>query len=422
VRPVREAAQGQPGQGLPDQLQPVNGWFDQPGSMIYIAALMGLLALAIDFCLPALPDLAREFGIGNANRAQLVITIFLIAFGVGHLFQGFLTDCFGRKPVILANLLVYSAAAAICATTHSFEVLLAARALQGVAASGCRVVATAVLRDVRQGDELARLMSFIMMMFTSIPVLAPFVGQALVLQFGYSSVFMLLVLIPLALFVVTALRLPETWPPAYRVLIRPATILSSLARLLRTADTVGYTAIAGILYGLMFGYIASVPQITAQVYAAPALLPLFLSTCALSIGVAAYLSSRLARSVGPRRVVRFALFIILVAATALCIGARTDALGLVAFQGLIVLAMFGNGLAYANCNVLAIQPHGPIAGVASAMVGGLTMVLSGILSHLIGQAFAGTIEPLGNAFLAAALLALVIERLANARRLRGAVG
>jgi DHA1 family bicyclomycin/chloramphenicol resistance-like MFS transporter len=363
-----------------------------------------------------LPEIARE--LGDASRAQLVITVFLIAFGIGHLFQGFLTDRFGRKPVLLANLLVYAAAAAICAATRSFEMLLAARALQGVAAAGCRVVATAVLRDVRQGDELARLMSFIMMMFTSIPILSPFAGQALVLMFGYGSIFTLLAFIPLALFLVTALRLPETWPPVQRIPIRLATIGSSLARLLRTQDTVGYTAIAGILYGLMFGYIASVPQLAAEIYSAPALLPFLLSTCALSIGIAAYLSSRLARSLGPRRVVRIALFIVLLAAAALCIGAQAGGLGLVAFQGLIIVAMFGNGLAYANCNVLAIQPHGPIAGVASAMVGGLTMVLSGILSHLIGQAFAGTIVPLANAFLAAAVAALVVERLANLRRLR----
>lgn len=176
------------------------------------------------------------------------------------------------------------------------------------------------------------------------------------LHFGYRGVFALMTLVPIVLLLIRVLSLPETWPPERRIPIRPGTILSSLVRLIRTPDTLSYTVVGGILYGTMFGYIASAPQIYAQVYAVPSLLPLFLSLCALSIGLAAYLSSRLARILGLRRVVLVALCIVLLAAAALCIGALTDPLGLLLFEAIIVLAMFGNGLAYANCSVLAIQP------------------------------------------------------------------
>ncbi len=385
--------------------------FARRGFIIFIAALLGMFSLAIEVCLPALSHIASDFGLENANAAQSVITLFILAFGGGHLFQGFLADRFGRKPVLLINLAVYSAAGAVCALTHSFEILLEARAVQGVAAAGLRVAGTAILRDVRDGAGLARSMSLAMMIFTSIPVVAPFLGQAIILLFGYRSVFVLLFLAP-AILVVT-LRLPETLPLHRRVPIQPAIVLQSLARLLNTRDTLGYTVIGGILYGLMFGFITSAPQIFAEVYGVPMLFPLFLSMAALSIGLASYCNSRIVQSVGARRLVFLALCVVLLASLVLCIGANTGSLNLPAFQFLIVLVMFGNGMAFANCNVLAILPHGRIAGVASSIAGGVVMILSATFSHLIGQAFDGTIVPLATSFLGLAAMAMLVERVTN---------
>jgi DHA1 family bicyclomycin/chloramphenicol resistance-like MFS transporter len=390
-----------------------NDWFARPGFIAFIAALMGVLSLAIEICLPAMRYIADDFGLANPNAAQSVVTVFILAFGMGHLFQGFLADRFGRKPVLLVNLGIYAAAGAACAVTDSFELLLAARAVQGVAAAGSRVVGTAILRDVKDGSDLARSMSLAMMVFSGIPVLAPFIGQAAILAFGYRSVFVLLFLAPAMLFAVALLRLPETWPSERRIPIRPAAVLRSLRWLWGSRDTLGYTAIAGILYGQLFGYIASAPQVFAEVFGVTTLFPVYLSLVALGIGLAAFLNSRIVRAVGTRRVVFFALCGVLLASAGLCLVAYAYGLDLAIFQTFFMLVMFGNGMAFANCNVLAIQPHGQIAGVASSIVGGATMIISAVLSHLIGQAFDGTAIPLATSLFGLALLALTIERLTS---------
>lgn len=394
----------------------VPDWFERPGSIVFIAALMGLLSLAVELCLPALPYIAADFGLANANAAQSVITVFILSFGAGHLFQGLLADRFGRKPVLVTNLAVYGAAAVVCALTPSFEILLAARAVQGAAAAGCRVVGTAVLRDVKDGAELARSMSVAMVLFTAIPVVAPFLGQAVVLLLDYRAVFALLAIAPAGLAAIAVLRLPETLPPPQRVPLRLIVVLQSLRRLVASRDTLVYTIVGGILYGTMFGFIASAPQIYFDVYAVPMLFPLFLSLSAFSVGLAAFLSSRMVRSIGARRLVFLALCLILPASAGMWVAEQAGMLSLAMFQILILLIMFGNGLAFANCNVLAIQPHPAIAGIASSMVGGAVMMLGAVLSHVIGQAFEGTLAPLATALLCLTALTMIIERAGNARR------
>ena len=173
-----------------------------------IAAMMALTAMSIDIMLPALPQIAASFGVADPNAQQLVVTDYLLGFAAGQLLFGPLSDRFGRRPVLFAGLGVYALGAFACVVAGSFETLLAARFAQGLAGAAARVIAVAVVRDVYGGRRMAQVMSFVMMVFIIVPILAPAGGGAILLVAPWTAIFGFLFAFALGLAGWTALRLP----------------------------------------------------------------------------------------------------------------------------------------------------------------------------------------------------------------------
>src|SRR5215217_75424 len=195
-----------------------------------VAALMALNALAIDVMLPSLQQISSALAVDDENRRQAVLSTYLLAFGIGQLLVGTLSDGFGRKPVLLGGLALYILAAAVCAAAPSFEALLAARSLQGLASAAPRVVVTAVVRDCYTGRRMASVMSLAMTAFIAIPVLAPSIGQLVLLFGSWREIFGLLTIYGVAVALWTWLRLPETLPAERRRTAQPAEIWSAVDR------------------------------------------------------------------------------------------------------------------------------------------------------------------------------------------------
>src|ERR1700736_3410186 len=162
--------------------------------VIVIASIMALNPLAMDMMLPALPNIASAFHIAVANRPQAVLSTFLIGFGVGQFVIGPLSDRFGRRPVLLGGMTVYCIASVLAIAAPSFETLLLARALQGLGTSATRVIATSIVRDCYAGRRMASVMSLSMMIFIAVPVLAPSLGQFLMLWAQWRGIFIVLML------------------------------------------------------------------------------------------------------------------------------------------------------------------------------------------------------------------------------------
>src|SRR5215212_3485815 len=160
--------------------------------VVMIAALMALNALAIDVMLPGLQEIGAALRVPDENDRQTVLSAYLLAFGVGQLLVGSMSDRFGRRPVLLGGLALYIVAAIVCATARSFEALLDGRVLQGLASAAPRVVVTAVVRDCYSGRRMASVMSLAMMAFMTIPVLAPSIGQVVLLFGSWREIFGLL--------------------------------------------------------------------------------------------------------------------------------------------------------------------------------------------------------------------------------------
>src|SRR3954453_12878750 len=166
-----------------------------PEFVIVIASIMALNPLAMDMMLPALPNIASAFNITSINRPQMVLSVFLVGFGLGQFVMGPLSDRFGRRPILLAGMVVYCAASLLAIIAPSFETLLLARVLQGVSTSATRVIATSVVRDCYVGRRMASVMSLAQMVFISVPVLAPSFGQLVLLASRqWHAVFVVLLL------------------------------------------------------------------------------------------------------------------------------------------------------------------------------------------------------------------------------------
>ena len=187
-----------------------------------MAMLFATIALSIDAMLPALPAIAAELTPGDVNRAQLVVSSFFLGMGAGTLIAGPVSDAFGRKSVILACAAIYLVGAALCVAAPSLEMLLFARVLQGIGAAGPRAVGTAMIRDLYKGRDMARIVSFVMMIFTLVPAVAPLMGQGILLIGSWRLIFAAFMVFALIVNGWVALRLPETLAIAARRPLRIA--------------------------------------------------------------------------------------------------------------------------------------------------------------------------------------------------------
>src|SRR5258705_6534077 len=228
-----------------------------PEFVIVIASIMALNPLAMDMMLPALPNIASAFHITSANRPQMVLSIFLVGFGVGQFVMGPLSDRFGRRPVLLGGMAVYCIASLLAIAAPSFETLLLARALQGVCTSATRVIATSIVRDCYAGRRMASVMSLAMMVFIAVPVIAPAFGQAVLLVTQWRGIFIVLMLYGALTLVWSALRMPETLPLSERRSLEIGEGPFAFRQTLTNRQTLGYAVTAGGVLGSIFAFVFS---------------------------------------------------------------------------------------------------------------------------------------------------------------------
>jgi MFS transporter, DHA1 family, multidrug resistance protein len=385
-----------------------------PEFVIVIASIMALNPLAMDMMLPALPNIGTAFHIEAANRPQMVLSTFLIGFGVGQFAMGPLSDRFGRRPVLLGGMTVYAIASLLAIAAPSFETLLLARALQGLGTSATRVIATSVVRDCYTGRRMASVMSLAMMVFIAVPVVAPSFGQAVMLLTQWRGIFIVLMLYGLLALIWSALRMPETLPVTARKSLAIRDVLGAYWQSVTNRQTLGYALAAGGVMGSMFAYVFSSQQVFTDVYKLGHYFPLAFAAIAFGVAVAAFLNARLVGRLGMRVMSHGALVGFVAIAGTMLFAAEMQMLPLALFMALSLLMMFAFGLMIANFTALAMEPHGHIAGTASSLFGSITTLLAIGIGVAIGQAYDGTLLPFSTGFflwtLAALAVVLVTEK------------
>ncbi len=369
-----------------------------PEFIALLAMLFAIVAFSIDGMLPALPRIAAELTPGDVNRAQLIVTAFVFGMGLGTLMAGPISDATGRKPAILGGVFLYAIGAALAAAAPSLEVLLAARALQGLGAAGPRVVTLAMVRDLHAGRQMARIVSFAMMIFTLVPAIAPSLGTIIIAGFGWRGIFGAVIVFAFAASTWLTLRQPETLPYSKRRPLRLAPLRDAFAEVMSHRAVVTATLVQTLVYGALFGTLASTQQIFAATYHRGASFPAWFAVIALTSGGASLLNATLVLRLGMRHLVLLALGTqVLVSAAltlALAQGLLPDALAFPAYLIWTTGVFVMTSLTIGNLNALALEPLGHIAGTAASVNGCIATVISVLIAAPIGLAFDGTPVPL----------------------------
>jgi DHA1 family bicyclomycin/chloramphenicol resistance-like MFS transporter len=373
-----------------------------------IAALMALMALGIDTMLPALPAIGRSLGVADENQRQWIISAYVLGFGVAQIIYGPLSDRYGRKPLMLGGIVGYALCCLGIIVAPSFAVLLALRVLQGVAIAATRVVTTSTVRDCYGGRQMARVMSLSMTIFLAVPILAPSIGQVIMLVFPWRGLFGALALAAGLVFAWVWLRLPETLHPDYRRPIELRSIMDAMRLALTNRQAAGYMIVQAFMQGALLGFIATIPQIFADVFHAPKLMPPVFAAIAGLMGVASLINSRIVERLGTRRVGHAAIVgytAIQIVHLLLALAGTESIWTFGLFQG---LAMFCFGLSSGNFGAIAMEPLAALAGTAASVQGFVMMVGGSIFGVLIGQSFDGTTIPVTGGFAVAGALSILV--------------
>ncbi|WP_235519469.1 MULTISPECIES: multidrug effflux MFS transporter [unclassified Caulobacter] len=379
-----------------------------------IAAMMATNALAIDSMLPALPHIGEALGIHDPNARQWVITSYLLGFGVAQLVYGSLADRYGRKPVLMVGLTLYTLFAALCAFSTSFEMLLIARFLTGLGAASTRVLAVSIVRDCYAGRQMARVMSLAFIVFLATPVIAPSLGQAIMLFASWRWIFGVLSIFGLIVIAWAAIKLPETQHPEDRIPISVAGVTSAFKIALTDRIAMGYTLAAALVLSGLFGFLNSAQQVFVDVLGAGDIFPLIFAGIAGAMAVSSLLNSRIVERLGMRKVSHWALIGFIGVAAAHAVVAMTGHETLWTFALMQAAMMFCFGLVMSNFGAIAMEPLGHVAGAAASIQGFITTIGGALCGFVIGQLFDGTTVPLTLGFtgfgLAGLLMVLATEK------------
>ncbi len=380
------------------------------GEFIPLVALMfSLMAMSVDAMLPALPAIGADFAVADANDPQLVIAALLFGLAFGQLVAGPLSDSIGRKPVIYAGFVLFMAGCLLSILATRFEWMIAGRALQGFGAAAPRIVTIALVRDQYEGRDMARVMSFALSVFILVPVIAPAIGQGILIAAGWRAIFATMFLIALSTSLWFGLRQPETLAAGLRVAFSARRILQAAYEVCTTRVAIGHTLASGLLFAGFVGYLSSAQQVFQQTYGVGEWFPAYFAALASSIGCATVVNGRLVIRYGMQRISKAAVHTLTGVSLVFLIVALS-------FHGLpplwllmsfFVPVFFCIGLMFGNLNALTMEPLGHIAGVGAAVVGFIATLIAVPIGATIGQAYDGTVMALAWGFSIFSALTLV---------------
>jgi MFS transporter, DHA1 family, multidrug resistance protein len=384
--------------------------------VLLMATVMALTSLAVSMMLAVLAEIGKTFGV-DTTSTQSVLTAFFVGFSVGQFVIGPVSDRYGRRAVLLGCLAIYLIASALCVVSPTLETLLAARCVQGLGAAAPRVITVSVVRDCYSGRRMASVMSLAMTVLMVVPVIAPTIGQIIVLAAPWRWIFVFLTLYGVVATAWLYLRLPETLAPENRRSLQPSAIADAVRQVLTTRQTLGYMLAMGVGQGLLLATLYAAPQVMGELLGMGSYFTVAFGVAAAAMSFGQFLNSRLVGRFGMRLLSHGGVVVGTLLSVALLVLARNEMIGVVSYTAFMcaINALFM--AAGSNFNAMAMEPQGRIAGTASSLFGSVTTMMQALIAHSIGLAYDGTMIPLANSLVACGVAVIVIAAITERGRL-----
>ena len=374
-----------------------------------MASLMSVVALAIDALLPALELIGFAIGTVEAADNQMIITMIFLGLGAGPLFFGPISDSLGRKPIVYMGFAIFIIASFICVFAQSLEIMILGRILQGVGLSAPRTISIAMVRDTYSGDYMARIMSFITVVFLLVPIIAPAMGKFLLDHYNWQAIFYIQLIFSLLVSLWFWKRQPETLLLPKRIPFTGHIFVDGIKEIFKYKNTIIYTVISGFIAGSFIVYLSASQQIFQHQYNLINEFPYIFAGLAISVGAATFLNGTLVLKFGMEKLVTTALLAFFVISLLYILmfygGSNPNIYVLLAF---FALQFFAIGFLFGNLRALAMQPVGHIAGIGAAITGFVSTMMAVPISTYIGRFVSETALPLFIGFVICGLLSILL--------------
>lgn len=379
-----------------------------------MAMILAITAFSIDAMLPALPDIAADLSPDAPNRVQLIITSFVLGMGLGTFFTGPLSDSIGRRKVVIGGVCLFVVGTGLAWLANSLELMLLGRVIMGIGAAGPRVAAIAMTRDLYDGRSMARIMSFIMVVFSLAPALAPTIGHYIILGAGWRSIFLAFGIFAAIPTLWLYLRQPESLDPKNRRPVRIESMVAATKEMFAHRTARLSIFVQTLTFGMLFTVLSTTQQVFDETFGQGDYFHLWFALIAIVAATGSLLNARLVGALGMRAMVK-GMYTGQIALTALMIiVASFDAPYVFAFGSYLVWVIgnfFQVGLTIGNLNALAMEEMGHIAGLAASVIAAVSSVGAVFLAAPAALAYNGTPLPMGIAILVMSCAALFLTTL-----------
>lgn len=383
---------------------------------LLIALMMSIVAISIDALLPALGFISRDIALTHPNQGQYIISVLFLGMAIGQLVCGPLSDATGRKKILYAGIGLFFCGSLICFFAQDLNTILLGRFIQGLGVAGPYVSAMSIVRDKYAGNEMARVMSLVMLIFIMVPALAPSLGQAVILVTSWRYIFFLYIVYALIIGIWIFLRLEETLPVKDRIPFSTKGFIDGFKEVVGNYQTMCYTLCMGLFFGSFVGYLNSSQQIFQDLFATGKLFTLYFGVLALLFGGASLVNAKFVEKWGMDYLCNRAVQGIIVSSAIFLLVQWLMPINLWMFLAYAAVIFFCFGLVFGNINAMAMEPMGHVAGIASAIIGAASSIMSMVIGTAIGQLYNDTLVPVTSGFLILSCLSLVILRSVMARK------
>ncbi|NNL15592.1 MAG: multidrug effflux MFS transporter [Flavobacteriaceae bacterium] len=374
-----------------------------------MASLMSIVALAIDALLPALSIIGRELKTSVTTDNQLLITMIFLGLGFGQLLFGPLSDSFGRKPIVYFGFIIFLIASIVCIYAETLTIMVVGRILQGIGLSAPRTVSISIIRDSYKGDYMAKIMSFVTVVFILVPIIAPALGKFILNIYSWQAIFYAQLIFAAIIGIWFWKRQKETLKTEFKVKFSSHLFVDGLKELIKFQETIAFTLISGFITGAFLVYLSASQQIFEIQYGLGDAFPYIFAGLAITVGLATFLNGTLVMRFGMRNLAFYALIayciISIIYVVIFWSQANPCIEVLLIFLG---LQFFALGFLFGNLRSIAMEPVGHIAGIGAAITGFISTLLAVPIGTYIGKFVTTTVHPVFFGFAICGIISLLI--------------